>query len=58
MKQYCAAKMCPKCGANSVVYYSRQKLDGSIARKRKCPSCGVKYTTREVFEELVKNKGV
>lgn len=42
---------CPKCGAESYVVETRVIKDGSgeIRRRRVCPKCLNRYSTREVF---------
>ena len=41
---------CPICGTNSYVKESRH-VEKSIRRRRECPSCGARFTTREYFQE-------
>jgi len=48
-----AARMCPRCGEDSIVYDSREQLDGSIRRWRKCKVCGAKFSTLEKFEKFL-----
>lgn len=52
--EFCGARMCPVCGESSKVLDSREKPDGSIWRKRICPSCKAKYTTLEKFEKILR----
>ena len=49
----CAARMCPVCGEDSIVYDSREQWDGSIRRRRKCVVCGTRFLTVEKFEKLL-----
>ena len=44
-----AARMCPACGSESVVFRSIEKADGTIIRKRICRSCETKFETQEKF---------
>ena len=48
-----AARMCPECLADSLVYDSRVQPDGSILRRRRCPMCGTKFETVEHFSRLM-----
>ena len=41
---------CPVCNTNSYVKESR-KIEKSIRRRRECPSCGTRFTTREYSQE-------
>lgn len=45
----CAARMCPVCGCDSIVWRSMELSDGSILRKRRCKSCGTRFETAEKF---------
>lgn len=49
---YKAARMCPRCGEDSVVYDSREQDDGSILRRRQCMRCGAKFVTVETFKKI------
>ena len=49
----CAARMCPVCGEDSIVYDSRELWDGSIRRRRKCAVCGTRFLTVEKFEKIL-----
>ncbi len=40
-------KGCPLCGAKTQVIDSRQLPAPALRRRRKCPACGHRYTTRE-----------
>ena len=51
-----AARMCPQCGADSLVYDSREFRDGSIIRRRKCQVCGTKFETIEHFSKYIKKR--
>lgn len=46
--------LCPECGVRSVIYYTRNNYKGTrgdlIRRKRKCPICGLAYSTIELEE--------
>lgn len=44
-----AARMCPVCGSESVVFRSFEKGDGTIIRKRICKVCETKFETQEKF---------
>lgn len=48
-----AARSCPVCGADSEVYNSRPRKDGTIERRRRCQVCGASFATREVFERFL-----
>ncbi len=52
-----AARMCPRCGADSTVYDSRERPDGQILRKRQCQECGAKFETLESFRRYVVKRG-
>jgi transcriptional regulator NrdR family protein len=39
---------CPDCNGESTVYNSRAKVNGFVWRRRKCLSCGRRWTTYEV----------
>lgn len=53
MEEYKGARMCPKCGADSRVYDSREQEDGRIVRHRRCLDCDTKFKTVEVFAGYV-----
>ncbi|MEH2939043.1 NrdR family transcriptional regulator [Lawsonibacter sp. JLR.KK007] len=53
-----AARMCPICGEDSQVYNTREAADGTIHRKRRCPSCGARFSTVESFECMVPVKSL
>lgn len=41
---------CPKCNAHSIVLDTRfRKTTKVYYRRRKCPSCGFKFSTREIY---------
>jgi transcriptional regulator NrdR family protein len=42
-------KYCPNCGEETSVISTRENTDGTIRRRRECPVCGQRFTTREVF---------
>ena len=51
-----AARMCPLCGADSIVYSTRELDDGTVVRRRKCIFCGAKFETIEIFRRIVAKK--
>lgn len=51
-----AARMCPRCGANSPVYSTRELDGGIVVRRRKCEACGTKFETEERFRRLIPSK--
>lgn len=51
-----AARMCPVCGNDSIVYSTRELDDGTVVRRRKCISCGTKFETIEIFRRVVAKK--
>lgn len=53
MKMEKAARMCPKCAADSRVYDSREQADGSILRRRKCIECGLRFATVEFLAYII-----
>ena len=48
-----AARMCPVCGGESVVFRSIEKRDGTLTRKRICRLCEPKCETTEKFARVV-----
>ena len=48
-----AARMCPICGGESVVFRSIEKRDGTITRKRICRLCETKFETTEKFSRVL-----
>jgi transcriptional regulator NrdR family protein len=46
---------CPKCQSDTEVIDSRQRDDGPYYRRRKCASCGHRFSTLEVLA-VVKKK--
>ena len=62
------ARICPECGADSVVYNSRLREDGTIERRRRlredgtierrrrCQVCGAKFSTIEKFSRIVERR--
>ena len=44
-----AARACPSCGSESVVFRSIEKSDGTIIRKRICRACETKFESQEKF---------
>lgn len=53
---YTAAKLCPKCGCDTNIYDSRVTLEGTVTRRRRCPSCGTCYETVEHFHCIIPPK--
>lgn len=51
--EHCAARMCPVCGEDSLVYDSRERPDGTILRRRECPFCGTRFETVEEFVKIL-----
>lgn len=51
-----AARICPKCGQEGVVYDSRTVMGGRIERRRKCPICGHRWITMEKYFRDVHKK--
>ena len=51
-----AARMCPRCGADSAVYSTRELEDGIVVRRRKCVECGTKFETIEIFRRVIPKK--
>ena len=49
------ARMCPKCGNDSRVYWTYDRNDGARMRRVRCPSCGTVFETIEVKTRIVKN---
>jgi len=41
---------CPICGTNSFCKETRH-VEKHIRRRRECPACGTRFTTREYFQE-------
>jgi transcriptional regulator NrdR family protein len=41
---------CPSCGTNSYCKETRQ-VEKYTRRRRECPTCGDRFTTREYFQE-------
>lgn len=48
-----AARMCPVCGSESVVFRSMEREDGTIVRKRICKACETKFETQEKFSRVL-----
>ena len=47
---------CPICGENTEVINSRDYDNGcGVKRRRKCLSCGYRFSTIELDEDIVKN---
>ena len=53
-----AARMCPKCAADSRVYDSREQPDGSLLRRRECKECGLRFSTIEVLKEIISDHNI
>lgn len=51
-----AARMCPRCASDSLVYDSREQDDGRIMRKRRCKVCGVCFKTMEQLEQIIEGE--
>lgn len=51
-----AARMCPICGEDTSVYETREREDGVAMRRRRCPKCGTKVETMEVFVRIIPRK--
>lgn len=43
--------LCRKCATPTVVLTTYQNKDNSTRRRRECPSCGLRFTTRETAVE-------
>lgn len=52
--EYKAARACPFCGADSIVYNTRRISDGRVERHRECQVCGTRFVTIEQFVRFVK----
>ena len=50
-----AARMCPNCGGDTVVYSTRDLEDGITIRRRRCVVCKTKFETVEIFRRIIKN---
>ena len=50
------ARACPFCGADSLVYNSRVKSNGTIERRRVCQVCRARFVTIERFDRLLKRR--
>ena len=46
-----SARRCPKCGGDSTVIDTRERLNSDIRRRRKCLSCGYRWSTVERMEK-------
>lgn len=42
-----SARLCVKCGEDSLVYDTRDRSDGTVIRRRRCRNCGFKQVTIE-----------
>ena len=47
---------CPKCGHRTGVTDSRPDSNGGIRRRRRC-RCGLRFTTREVTDDVISLPG-
>ena len=48
---------CPHCGSHCGYVQDTRPRDGYIYRRRKCPECGKRWTTREQLWSLGKKWG-
>ncbi len=48
-----AARMCPVCGSESLVFRSIERSDGTVIRKRICRVCETKFETTEKFSRVL-----
>lgn len=44
--------LCPKCKGKAVVIDSRKYKTGEVYRRRKCTSCGCRFSTLECVVEF------
>lgn len=52
-----SVRRCPRCGRDTVVYDSREDpFNGKIVRRRKCPGCGYRYVTNEIYIGAVQER--
>lgn len=51
-----AARMCPKCGASSNVYFVREMDNGNVIRRRVCTECGTRFETVETYLREISKK--
>ena len=49
-----AARLCPRCGGESVVRRGTERQDGQFVRDRQCKECGIVFQTLEVFSGYIK----
>lgn len=49
-----AARICPNCGKEGVVYGSHTVMGGRIERHRKCQFCGERWATIEKYYRPIK----
>ena len=53
-----SVRQCPKCGTDTIVYDTREDNKSlHILRRRRCPSCGFRYNTEEIYIGEVKDMG-
>ena len=45
---YTYVKNCPDCDQKTIVIDVRERADGVVVRKRKCPGCGMTFKTVEI----------
>lgn len=50
-----AARICPNCGKEGVVYGSHTVMGGRIERHRKCQFCGERWATIERYYRPIKH---
>ena len=43
---------CPECNHNNVVVDTRERLASEVYRRRECPSCRIRFTTREYVTDV------
>lgn len=48
-----SARECPKCGSDSMVYGTKMLKTGEIRRRRRCTSCGLRFSTIEKFQKVI-----
>jgi DNA-directed RNA polymerase subunit M/transcription elongation factor TFIIS len=60
--QYNPYTVCPKCSELSVFIIDSRKTKDGIRRRKKCESCGYRYTTREIldktYQQLVESQRI
>ena len=43
---------CPECKHKTIVIDSRERVASEVYRRRKCPACKTKFTTREYVTDV------